>query len=248
MTRETPERCNTRLYSLYKNIKMTFESIFEAIGVYMIHWMAVGVSRDWHRHGTHCNNGVTRAECWVCRAGCGDDGVRISGDNIHRLSQPSDARLRNMRHCLMSDGNKVSSFFISVLLIHSMPTCQLDNGSIIMKMLKPAVLNFCSQCDYQTKDKSYLQQHIKTIHEGFKYPCDQCDYKTAYRHHLFSHIKSKHEGVKYQCDQCDYKAAYKQNLLRHIKSIHKCVRYPCDQCDYKATQKANLMTHIKSKH
>ena len=78
------------------------------IGVCQIHWMAVGVSRDWHRHGAHCNNGVTRAECWVCRAGCGDDGVRISGDNIHRLSQPSDARLRNMRHCLMSDGNKVS--------------------------------------------------------------------------------------------------------------------------------------------
>ena len=44
MTRETPERCNTRLYSLYKNIKITFESIIEAIGVCKIHWMAVGVS------------------------------------------------------------------------------------------------------------------------------------------------------------------------------------------------------------
>ena len=46
MTRETLERCNTRLYSLFK--KWTLESIIEVkeaiIGVCRIHEMAVGVS------------------------------------------------------------------------------------------------------------------------------------------------------------------------------------------------------------
>ena len=58
-----------------------------------------------------------------------------------------------------------------------------------------------------------------------------------------SHIKSHHEGVKYPCDQCDYKATQKGSLLSHIKSKHEGVKYPCDQGDDKATQKSNLLIH-----
>ena len=62
--------------------------------------------------------------------------------------------------------------------------------------------------------------------------------------HLLSHIKSRHEGVKFPCDQCDYKATQKRILLTHIKSIHEGIKFPCDRCDYKATTKGNLLTHI----
>ena len=74
------------------------------------------------------------------------------------------------------------------------------------------------------------------------------DYKKESFIDLLTHIKSIHEGVKFPCEQCDYKATWKVNLLTHIKSIHEGVKFPCEQCDYKATQKRNLLRHIKSTH
>ena len=56
--------------------------------------------------------------------------------------------------------------------------------------------------------------------------CDQCDFKATYKSNLLTHIKSIHEGVKYPCDQCDYKATWRSHLLRHLKSKHKAVKYP----------------------
>ena len=38
---------------------------------------------------------------------------------------------------------------------------------------------------------------------------------------LLSHIKSIHEGVKFPCEQCDYKATQKGHLMKHMKSVHK---------------------------
>ena len=35
------------------------------------------------------------------------------------------------------------------------------------------------------------------------YPCDQCGYRATHKSHLLTHVKSKHEGVKYPCDHCD---------------------------------------------
>ena len=61
------------------------------------------------------------------------------------------------------------------------------------------------------------------------------------------HIKSKHEGVKYPCNQCDYKATGKRHLPQHVKSQHEGVKYPCNQCNYQGSYHA-LKFHIKSKH
>ena len=65
---------------------------------------------------------------------------------------------------------------------------------------------------------------------------------------LRTHVKSIHEGVKYPCDQCVYKATSKGDLRTHVKSIHEGVRYPCDHCDYKVTHKSNLRAHKEYKH
>ena len=67
--------------------------------------------------------------------------------------------------------------------------------------------------------------------------CKQCDYKPTRKEHLLRHIKSIHEGVKFPCEQCNYKATHRVNLLAHIKSAHEGVKFPCEQCDYKATKK-----------
>ena len=37
-----------------------------------------------------------------------------------------------------------------------------------------------------------------------KIPCDHCDYKATERGSLLKHIKSLHEGIKFPCEQCDH--------------------------------------------
>ena len=103
----------------------------------------------------------------------------------------------------------------------------------------------CDQCDYQATQRSDLNRHIQTVHEG---ACVQCDYQATRQGNLAVHIQSKHEGVRYACDQCDYQATTQQHLTRHINSRHEGVKYSCNQCVYQATRQDRLTAHIKTKH
>ena len=78
----------------------------------------------------------------------------------------------------------------------------------------------CDQCERQFSDRSNLRTHIKSIHEGVKYPCDQCHYQATKRTNLENHVKSKHEGMKFACDQCDFQSRWPNNLRRHKKENH----------------------------
>ena len=61
--------------------------------------------------------------------------------------------------------------------------------------------------------------------------CQKCNYKTNYIGDLNNHIKSKHEGVKFPCHQCDFKSTWRKNLMAHVKAIHEGGKFPCSQCD-----------------
>ena len=37
---------------------------------------------------------------------------------------------------------------------------------------------YCDKCQYSTTFKAELNQHIKIVHEGFRYYCDLCDYSS----------------------------------------------------------------------
>ena len=50
---------------------------------------------------------------------------------------------------------------------------------------------------------------------------DGTPYKATWKSDLLKHIKSIHDGIKFPCDQCDYKATFKVNLLAHIRSKHE---------------------------
>ena len=53
-----------------------------------------------------------------------------------------------------------------------------------------------SHCDYHATSKSSRGKHIKSVHEGIKYPCPQCDYQASLKGALRRHIQSTHEGIK----------------------------------------------------
>ena len=78
--------------------------------------------------------------------------------------------------------------------------------------------------------------------------CQQCEFETTQKGNLQRHIKSVHDGQKFPCPQCEYKATQKGDLKKHNKSVHAGRKFPCPKCEYKATQKRSLQTHLKSVH
>ena len=100
--------------------------------------------------------------------------------------------------------------------------------------------------EYTFIDTNETSQQISV--PGDSSQCPQCNVVFTHRHNMLKHVRSKHEGVKYPCSQCDFKASLQSSLKIHIKSIHEGVKYPCSQCDYKATQQGHLRKHIDSKH
>ena len=49
-------------------------------------------------------------------------------------------------------------------------------------------------CDYKAVLAGNLKKHVKTIHEGVRYPCDKCDQIATRKDFLKNHRKSKHQG------------------------------------------------------
>ena len=78
--------------------------------------------------------------------------------------------------------------------------------------------------------------------ETLKYfQCNRCDYRTKRRYEMKNHIAANHFGLRFKCDQCDYEGKRKDKLKAHKKRIHEGVKsikkpsselFPCTQCPY----------------
>ena len=79
-----------------------------------------------------------------------------------------------------------------------------------------------------------LKQYIQSVHDGVCYSCTQCDYKSKSKTTLKEHVNSVHVviSVYYNCDQCDYKAKIRRDPKLHAESVHDGIYYSCTQCVY----------------
>ena len=57
------------------------------------------------------------------------------------------------------------------------------------------------------------------MHSVSKYHCFQCNFKATQKSNLNVHRRSVHEGIKYPCDQCEYKATLKYIRGQYIKEL-----------------------------
>merc|ERR1712129_587593 len=86
----------------------------------------------------------------------------------------------------------------------------------------------CLKCDSRYMNKTSLQQHVRTTHEGVKFACDNCDYKATQKQNLKKHKESMHEGLSYFCDQCTFSSNHRANILTHRQARHQKIQYLCE--------------------
>ena len=84
----------------------------------------------------------------------------------------------------------------------------------------------CSHCEFETKRKCHLKDHINAKHNGEQFQCTHCDFKTSWKASLNMHINIKHDQ-EFACTVCDFRAASRGNLKKHVKSIHEGKIFMC---------------------
>ena len=113
----------------------------------------------------------------------------------------------------------------------------------------------CNLCDFQTRRKSSMKNHIRALHTGTNLKtCEVCG---VLRKDLAMHLertkcggdKGITERKSETCDECGKPFATKDSLNKHITRVHRKIKNrQCDQCDYSTYSGFNLKLHISKMH
>lgn len=115
---------------------------------------------------------------------------------------------------------------------------------------------FCDKCEYSTKIKRYLNEHVKKQHsEGDtgrvekELFCEFCSFTTKYHQSLEDHIDRKHRDIEYKCDHehCNFATNSKRKLCDH-KAEHNGELFPCPTCGKVFPSKKKLKYHLNNSH
>ena len=86
--------------------------------------------------------------------------------------------------------------------------------------------------------KLWLQEHIKTIHEGIRnYQCEVCSHQFSRPNRLKEHIETVHEGKTYQCEKCGKELSSRGYHKIHVET---CGKYP-EEIEQKISKKAKKL-------
>jgi KRAB domain-containing zinc finger protein len=105
----------------------------------------------------------------------------------------------------------------------------------------------CNICDYSCNEKSTMNRHIKSVHEGkTSFKCTMCDKLFFAKRKMFYHMESVHA---FKCNICDYSCYGKCTMKRHIRSAHEGERpFKCKMCDKTFFAKSKMVCHMESVH
>ena len=101
----------------------------------------------------------------------------------------------------------------------------------------------CDQCDKKFSEKGTLGDHVRQVHEGFRYPCGDCDDTFDTRDKLKEHRNISHStDDELQCKVCDKRLGSKSRLESHMLR-HGTAQFQCSYCDKKLRRKVALVIH-----
>jgi len=106
--------------------------------------------------------------------------------------------------------------------------------------------NSCTICDYRSKGKSELREHMHRKHgmiNGKLQRCPDCTYSTTQSSALRRH-REIHLNEKSECPQCKQVFKNERYMKRHLNFVHHSKHdSPCPECAQLFKSKTGLMYH-----
>ena len=87
---------------------------------------------------------------------------------------------------------------------------------------------FCKFCDFRSKLRFSMKNHMENHIKGLVFKCDKCSLAFGLKSDLNMHKKSEHPD--YTCE-CDEKFNSPYLFQRHRKEQH--TTFKCDECEFK---------------
>lgn len=109
----------------------------------------------------------------------------------------------------------------------------------------------CNSCDFSTKHKQDVFQHISAKHDPTVFKCALCTKTYNTLQYLRNHLNYKHNPMRAvrQCSFCDYKTIDKYSLQTHERTKHTKVGYlKCDRCNVTVPTKCKMNQHVLKAH
>lgn len=128
-----------------------------------------------------------------------------------------------------------SGFSDNAYEAHEVPTVhyEIDEGSLnrfdlkvkrmTVKQLFKKLKRSCKSCNFKTKSKKKLRNHVASEHQDVIFFCSNCNFHTKSKPFLKQHVKAEHENFRYSCKSCSYQCKYKSNMQRH-KCKYKSIK------------------------
>nr|CAI5843246.1 unnamed protein product [Callosobruchus analis] len=106
----------------------------------------------------------------------------------------------------------------------------------------------CETCGKKYKRISSLQRHKKyECQKEPSFRCIVCQFKTKYKSTILNHVAFIISG--YYCPRCGNYYRHKSSLYKHCKwECGKESQFRCCYCPFTAKQRTNLRSHMKSRH
>ncbi len=111
-------------------------------------------------------------------------------------------------------------------------------------------LHQCKGCEYKSKERAMLREHILRIHVGDKSKqCPICGKCYSVNKDLKRHIVR--HSVRHTCGVCGKQYKAQRSLREHMNSHddgYVKPYFPCDECDRTFSAKHTLQAHVESVH
>ena len=121
----------------------------------------------------------------------------------------------------------------------------------------------CTECNFTTKYKQSLKEHIQSFHvnqDSINKECLECKKTFISKRGYTQHMKAIHEkssrkrsaelqhGELHLCSECGYSTKIRSYLSKHFRAKHRKGCFICDSCGNKYRSKELLNRHNKEKH
>ncbi|KAJ0070560.1 hypothetical protein NL108_015879, partial [Boleophthalmus pectinirostris] len=196
---------------------------------------------DIKRHNTRCHSGDMKFNCQKC------DAKFSSQISLTKHCKRVHMRRFTCKQCQYTCGSSVE------LKAHQVCKHKLAKGTILKEISTAKdskAKHTCQLCQFTTKTKKLLAQHLSDEHEndvdGAKsLKCSQCEFACKFQLVLEQHLRS-HGGKRlYKCTHCEYSSRNKQKMTWHIRTHTGDRPYRCEECSYACSDPSRLKQHMR---